>query len=195
LPSTRTRPPSGDVEALHELGDRALARTRGSDDADNLSGADVERDIVQDFGAIDAVPEGHVIQRDIPLDRGQRGARGIVGRLGGGVEDVAEPCNRHAHLVEVLPHLRQAQHRLVHPHGEDIERDELAHGEAAVDHEMRAEEQDRRVGKAADELHGLARRICQGGESECGGRVSGELLFPPALHLRFDRHGLEGLDA
>ena len=47
----------------------------------------------------------------------------------------------------------------------------------------------------ADELHHLARGVAEAQDPEARGDVAGELLFPPALHLRFDRHGLERFDS
>src|SRR4051794_26224640 len=66
IPSTSTRP---NVEALDQLGERALARARWSDDADHLPGGYVEADIVQDFLAIDAIAEGNVVEPDVAADR------------------------------------------------------------------------------------------------------------------------------
>jgi hypothetical protein len=46
----------------------------------------------------------------------------------------------------------------------------------------------------ADELHHLARGVAEAHDPEARGYVTGELFFPAALRLRFDRHGLERLD-
>ena len=60
-------------------------------------------------------------------------------RLRRGVEDVAEPGDREPRLLEILPDLRQAQHRLRHPARQHVEGDQLADGQLAVDHELGAE--------------------------------------------------------
>ena len=43
-------------------------------------------------------------------------------------------------------------------------------------------------------LHHLARGVAEAQDPEARGNIAGELLFPAALHLRLDRHGLERLD-
>ena len=78
----------------------------------------LQTDVVQDFRPIDAVAEGDVLERDVAADRRQRGAARIVGGLGRRVEDVAEPRDRQARLLEILPDLRQAQHRRADPAGQ-----------------------------------------------------------------------------
>ncbi len=74
-----------------------------------------------------------------PLDRRQRRARRVVGRLGRGVEDVAEARDREPRLLEVLPDLGQPQDRLGDPAGQHVEGDELADRQLAVDHQVGAE--------------------------------------------------------
>ena len=91
-----------------------------------------------------AVAEGDMLERDIAANRRQRGARRVEGRLGRGVEDVAQPRDREARLVEILPDLGQPQHRPADPAGQDVEGDQLADAEVAVDDELGAEIQDRR---------------------------------------------------
>ena len=71
-------------------------------------------------------------------------------------------CDRQPRLVEILPDLRQPQHRRADAAGQHVEGDELADGELAVDHQLGAEIEHRRGDQLADELHGLARRCCRG---------------------------------
>ena len=97
--------------------------------------------------------------------------------------------------MEVLPHLRQAQHRRAHPAGQHVEGDQLADGEVAVDDQPGAEIQRRGGDQLADELHRLARGIAEADDPEARRDIAGELLLPAALHLRLDRHRLERLDA
>ena len=59
------------VEALDQLGERALAGARGADDADHLPRRHVEADVVQHFRAVDAIAESDVLERDIAADRRQ----------------------------------------------------------------------------------------------------------------------------
>ena len=71
------------VQSLDELGERALARARGADDADDLAGRHVETDVVQHFRPIDAVAEGDMLEGDVAADRWQARARRMkVGSAG-----------------------------------------------------------------------------------------------------------------
>jgi hypothetical protein len=108
---------------------------------------------------------------------------------------VAQPLDRQAGLLEVLPELGQPQHRRTDPAGQHVEGDELADAEVAVDHQHGAEIERRRGADLVDELGGLARDVAEVGDLEAGGDVARELLFPAAVHFRLNRHGLERLDA
>ena len=72
----------------------------------------LKADVVQHFRPVDAVAERDVLEHDVAADGRQRGARRIEGRLGRRVEDVAEPRHRQPRLMEILPDLREPQHRL-----------------------------------------------------------------------------------
>src|SRR5262249_33091847 len=56
--------------------------------------------VVQDLGAVEPIAEGDLIEHDVAADRRKRRPRRVVGRLGRGVEDVAEARNRDARLME-----------------------------------------------------------------------------------------------
>ena len=114
------------VKPLDQLGERALARARGTDDADNLSGRHAESHVMQDLRAVDAVAERDMLKSDVAADRRQRRLAGIVSRLGNGVQDIAEPLHRQPRLVEILPDLREAQNRRADAAGQNIEGDKLA---------------------------------------------------------------------
>ena len=129
-----------------------------------------------------------------PRIAGSRARPADVGRLGGGVEDVAQPRDRQARLVKVLPDLREAQHRRADPAGQHVEGDEFADRQAAVDHQLGAEIKQAGRDDLADQLHRLARGVAEAQHPEARGDIAGELLLPAALHLRLDRHGLERLD-
>ena len=79
-----------------------------------------------------------------PRIAGRAARAGIEGRLRRGVENVAEPRDRQPGLVEILPDLREAQHRRADAAGQHVEGDELADREIAVDDELGAEKEDRR---------------------------------------------------
>ena len=100
-----------------------------------------------------------MIERDVAADGGKRGACGAVRRLGGGVEDVAEPRDREPGLMEVLPDLCKPQHRRAHPAGKHVEGDQLADCELALRDQPCTEIERRRDHQLVHKLHGLARRI------------------------------------
>ena len=158
-------------------------------------GDHAEADIVQHFRRVDAVAEGDMFEGDLAADRRQCGTPRTEARLRHGVEDVAQPSDRQAGLMEVLPHLRQAQHRHADASGQHVEGDEFADRQVAVDDQLGAEIEDGGDHHLVDHLHGLACRVVQADDTEARRHIAGELLFPAALHLRLDRHGLERLDA
>jgi hypothetical protein len=130
----------------------------------------------------------------LPRIAGSR-ARPRIGRLGRGVENVAQAQNRQPRLVKVLPYLRETQHRGADPASQDIEGHELANRQAAVDDELGTEIEEAGSDDLADKLHHLARGVAETQHPEARRHVTGELFFPATLHLRLDRHGLERLDA
>src|SRR4029077_9728459 len=150
-----------DVEALDELGERALARPRRPDDADHLPGRHIEGDIVQDFLSVNSIAERYMVEVDVAADRRQPRARRHIGRLGSGVEDVAEPQDRQARLVKVLPNLRETQHRRAHAAGQDVKAYELAYRQAAFDNQLGTEIEDAGGDDLVDELHDLARGVAE----------------------------------
>ena len=85
-----------------------------------------------------------MLEGDLAADRRQRRARRAERRLGRGVEDVAQPRDRQPRLMEILPDLRQPQHRRADAAGQHVEGDQLADRQVAVDHQLGAEKQDRR---------------------------------------------------
>src|SRR5580693_7723933 len=185
----------GDIEALGELGERALARPGRADDAEQLTGRNGQADIVQHFRPIDAVAEGDMLERDVAADGGERGAARAVDRLGRGIEDIAKPLDRQARLMKILPDLGEAQHRCTDTTGQEVEGDQFAHGEVAVDDQPCPEIKNACHDQLADELHDLTRGVAQADDPETGRDIAGELLFPSALHLRLDRHRLQRLRA
>src|SRR5262249_50864438 len=119
-PSTNT-PTLRHVEPLGKLGERTLARARGADDADDLTGRHAETDVRQHFRPMDAVAEGDMLERDVAADRGEGCPSGIEGWFRRGIEDIAEPRHRQAGLMKILPDLGEPQHRRAHPSGQHIE--------------------------------------------------------------------------
>ena len=112
-----------------------------------------------------------------------------------GVEDVAQPRDGDSRLLEILPQLRQPQHRLRHAARQHVEGDELADGHLAVDHRQGAEIENGGGDDLAYHLHSLGRPIAKREHAEARPHIARELFLPAPLHLRLDRHGLQGLDA
>ena len=96
--------------------------------------------------------------------------------------------------MKILPDLRETQHRRTHPARQDVEGDQFADRKAALDHEPSAAIKQACHHDLADELHRLACAVAEAQDPEARGDVAGELLLPPALHLRLDRHRLQRLD-
>jgi hypothetical protein len=106
------------IKALHQLGERRFAGARSSDDAHHLSRRDRQRNVAQNFRAIDFVTEGDMIESNRAPDVRQGRAPRRERRFGMRVEDVAEARDRNPRLMKILPHLREAQHRLRHMPGQ-----------------------------------------------------------------------------
>src|SRR5262249_17223014 len=118
------------------------------------------------------IAERDMVELDVAADRRQPRASGRIGRLGRGVENVAQPQNRQPRLMKVLPYLRETQHRGAHPASQDVEGhelayrqaavdDELGYGQGAVDDELGTEIEQARGDDLADELHHLARGVAE----------------------------------
>jgi uncharacterized protein YbjT (DUF2867 family) len=105
-------------------------------------------------------------------------------------EDVAEAVDRDAHLLEILPQLREPQDRLGDAAGKHVERDQAADRQLAGDHCLGPEEQNRDRGQLADQLDRVAAPVGEHGDVEAGLDVAGELLLPLVAHARLDRHRL-----
>jgi hypothetical protein len=103
-----------------------LPDPEGPDDTDRLPGRHVECDVVQDLLSVDAITERDMVEGDVAADRRQPRARRAIGRLGSGIEDVAEPQDRQARLMKILPDLRETQDWRAHPAGQEVEGHELA---------------------------------------------------------------------
>src|SRR5205085_3829263 len=86
------------------------------------------------------------------------------------------------------------QHRRADPAGQDVECDEFADRQAAIDHQPRTEIKYGGGDDLADELHDLACGVAEAEHPKTGADITCELLFPAALHLRLDRHRLQRLD-
>src|SRR5262250_540820 len=94
---------------------------------------------MQDLRTVEAIAKRDVLEHNIAANGGQRSAGRIVSRLRCGIEDVAEPRNRDARLVEVLTQLREPQDRLRHTSRQHIEGDEFADRKITIDDEVGAE--------------------------------------------------------
>ena len=72
------------VETLDKLGKRALARSRRTDDTDDLARGYGEIHVMQHFGSIDAITECHMLEGD--LLRGSAEVRHVPGlKVGSGM--------------------------------------------------------------------------------------------------------------
>ena len=116
----------------------ALSRAGRADNADNLAGRNAEADVVQHLRPVDAIAKRHVLECHVATNCRQRGTAWTKGRLRRGIEDVAKAGHGEASLVEVLPHLRQAEHGGTYPSGENIECHQLADRERTFDHKLGA---------------------------------------------------------
>ena len=177
------------------MAERALARTGRANDADDLAGRDIQAEIAEHLRTVDAIAEVDMLESDLTANGGKRRAPGTIGRLGRGVEDVAETFHRKPGLMKILPQLGEPQHRGGHAGRQHVERHELADRQASIDHEPCAEIQQRRHVELVDELHALACHVAEVDDPEACRNVAGELFFPAPLHLRLDGHRLERLDA
>jgi hypothetical protein len=160
-----------------------------------MAGRHGQTDVVQNFWAVDAIAERDMLESNVTADRRKRRAARIVDRLGRSIEDVAESLDRQARLMKILPGLRQAQHRRTHAAGQQVEGDQLADGEIAVDDQLRPKIENPRRDQLADELHGLACGVTQADDPEARRDIAGKLFLPAPLHLRLERHGLERFDS
>ncbi len=119
------------IQALDQLGERALARARTADDADDLTGLDVQGDALEHFQGIGPIPKVDIVERDATRDGRQAAPGG--GGFGGRVEDVAQALDGNAGLLEIGPQLRQPHDGLRHAAGQHIEGDELADTQLSLD--------------------------------------------------------------
>src|SRR5258708_6710787 len=184
----------GHIEPLDQFCERAFAGAGGTDDADDLAGGDVQSDILENFRSVNAVAEGDVFEPDIADQRGQGGFGRAVRWLDGRIEDIAEPRDRQPGLMKVLPQPGQPQHRRTDPARQHVESNEFANGEGTLDHKLGAEEQKGGHDHLVDELDGLAADIAEVENAKARADIAGELFFPSALYLRFDRHHLQRFD-
>src|ERR1700722_4258399 len=96
--------------------------------------------------------------------------------------------------MKILPDLGQPQHWLAHAPSQNVERDQFAYSQAAGDDQLSSEIQNASHNDLVDELRAVAGGMAKPQDPEARRHVAGELLFPASLHLRLDRHRLEGLD-
>jgi len=149
------------VQTLDQLGESALARTRRTNDADDLTGIGFKRNIVQYLGTVDPIAEGDMLESDCSADRRERRPRRIEGRLGSRVENVAEARYRQPGLMEILPDLRKPQHRCTDTAGKDVECHQLPDSKTAVNDQLRPDIQHGRRDQLAHQLHALAGDIAE----------------------------------
>src|SRR5437016_2303779 len=97
--------------------------------------------------------------------------------------------------MKILPHLRKAQDGHAHAAGQDVEGHKLANSENAVDNKIGPQVEYRDGNDLGYELHRLACDVAEAEHAKARVDITGELLFPLAVHLWLDRHCLKRLDA
>src|SRR5262245_10307636 len=170
------------VQALDETCHRALAASGASGEPDDLTGRHLERDAAENFRAVEAIAEGHRLERHTAHEPAGSGAARSAG-LGWSVEHIAKPRHREGRLLELLPHLDQARHGPDDAPGEHVEGDELSDAEVPIDHQLRPYPDDDDGGGPLRQRGDLAGDVDQGQGPEARPHVSREALLPPALHL------------
>src|SRR5882724_241322 len=143
------------IEALKELRERALARARRTDNADDLPGRNMETDVVQDFRPVDAIAKPDAVQRNGAADRREYGTADADHGLRAGIEDVPESLDRETGLVKVLPDLGDAQDRHTYAVGQHVESYQLADGDAFFNHPLSTEKENGNRDQMVHKLHGL----------------------------------------
>jgi hypothetical protein len=98
-------------------------------------------------------------------------------RLARHVEDVAEPLDGDAGLLELLPQTDDSQQRLAHAAGEHLEGDQHADGEAVVlHHQQRADDQDGERHQLFEAVGDHVVGVADLSGREAGGEVLGEIV-------------------
>ena len=154
----------------------------------------VEVDVLENLGSISAIAEVDRRQLD-----GAAGGREVCHAealtFGRRIEDVAETADRDLHLLEILPELRETQHRLrrlVHDH---VEGDEAADGQLVLDHRACSEEKHGGRRQLAHELNRILSNAGDDDGFEGGAHVGGEPLLPLVPEDRLHGSRLERLHA
>src|SRR6185312_12552488 len=101
----------------------------------------MKTDIMEDFRPVDPIAKSDTIECNRPPDRRKHGATDTDRGLWARVEDVAEPFDREAGLMKILPDLRDPQNRHAHAAREHVEGDQSANSEIALDNQPCTEEQ------------------------------------------------------
>ena len=185
----------GEVEALDELGEGGFAGAGAADDADLGARRDAEAEAFEDVAAVRRVAECDVLEGDVALERGQRGAAGVEGRLGLFVHDVAEAVHGDARLLEVLPHVDEA-----HDGGDELarhhlERDEFADGDGLFHDAGGADPEDGEVEDLLEEEADGAGDVGDVDDGEYGADVARENLLVALDEVLLDACRLDGVDA
>ena len=193
LPVDQHLAPLGNVQALRQPRQGTLARTGTPDDADHFARRDADRHIAQHLGRIGPVAETHLLELDGARDARQECL--LAARFRSGIENIAQPAHGNAHLLEIVPQLRQPQDGRGHLSGQHVEGDQFAHRHSLVDHEGGAPPHDDRRHQLADQGHATAGQHADVIRRQARRHIAGQLLFPLLLPARFHGHGLERIDA
>jgi hypothetical protein len=128
------RPAGGHVEALQQLGERALVRAGRPHDAHHLAGIHCELEVLVEERQVLGVAKREMLDLDPPLAFAHAAGKDRIG-FRRGVHDVADALHREVGLLELLPQPHQAQHRLGKPAGKHLEGDQHADGEVGAVHD------------------------------------------------------------
>ena len=131
----------GYQDALYHAGQRGFAGPRASDDADDLTGLDLEGHAIQGRRGACMVTERHKIERQRAPDRGRhaRSARFAFGRL---THDRSQHAQCQSGFLIFADQADNLHQRAGDAAGDHVERDQRADAEFVVEHQHRAHAED-----------------------------------------------------
>ena len=171
------------VQALDQLGQRALAGAGAADDADDFAGLDVETDAAQHFGAVGPVAE------DAP-GRTRSARPSAAGLLVSGCRPIASSVRalrmsprRCTEMPVCWKSVHSCARRMIgcatRP-ASMLKAISWPTRELAFDHQPRAQPQGDDGDQLADQGDAFVRQGAEGGGAKAGRHVGGELVVPAA---------------
>src|SRR5579864_8202231 len=153
----------------------------------------MKTDVMEDFRPVDAITKPDMIECNRPPDRREHSTTNAGSRLRAGIENVPEPFDRQAGLMEILPDLRDTQNRRAHAARQHVEGHQSADRKISLDNQPCAKKQNGDDDQMVHQLHGLRRDIAEAYHTKACRDVSRQLLLPPPIHLRLDCQRLQRL--